>query len=117
MPTICFVALDLIARTFRSKPLLFVAAAWIAGIGLADHWAVSPLIAGAFGIALGLAAPAMRQRGLALALLLLGVTGLGLAATRLAMTPPPGDISERAGQQLRIEGVIDSEPTRSCDRW
>lgn len=117
MPTPFPVSLDLIARTFRSKPLLFVAAAWIAGTGLADHYAASPKLACALGLALGLPTALLRRRAPALALLLLGVTCLALSATRLAMLPAPGDISERAGQQLRIQGVIDSEPSRNCDRW
>src|SRR6266852_8383989 len=66
-------ALDLLDRTFRSKPLLFVTFAWMAGIGLADHWRLAPALAGGLGLALGMAALASRRRWRSLALLFAGV--------------------------------------------
>src|SRR5690242_16503633 len=104
-------------RTFRSKPLVFVTFAWIAGIGLADRWAITPAMAGAMGLTLGVAALACRRRWHSLALLLLGIAGLGLAATRLAMIPPRGDISAWSDRQVGISAVVETEPVLRCDRW
>src|SRR5438128_10099574 len=95
-------ALDLLDRTFRSKPLVFVLFAWMTGIGLADHWAIALGVAGALGVAFGVAALVIRTRWPSLALLLAGVTSLGLAATRLALLPPRGDISEWNGRQVAV---------------
>src|SRR5437763_13859345 len=89
-------ALDLIERTFSSKPLAFVVGAWIAGIWMADLWTGAPLWPGIAGPLLGLAALGSRHRWLALGLLLLGIAALGCAATRLSLTPPRGDISASA---------------------
>src|SRR5713101_5560851 len=111
-------ALDLLDRTFRSKPLVFVTFAWMAGIGLADHWRLAPAMAGGIGLALEMAAVLTSQRRwLSLALLLAGVTSLGLAATRLALLPPRGDISEWKGRQVGVAGIVDAEPVAGCDYW
>jgi hypothetical protein len=69
-------ALDLLDRTFRSKPLVFVIFAGMTGIGLADHWAASPGVAGGVGQAFGMAALASRRRWGSLELLLVGVAAL-----------------------------------------
>jgi competence protein ComEC len=110
-------ALDTIERTYRSKPLVFVACAWILGIWLADMSAVTPTHLALIGLLLGLAALGCRVRWLALGLLMLAVVSLGAAAARLALTPPRGDISERAGQQIAVLGTITDDPTERCDHW
>lgn len=110
-------ALDLLDRTFRSKPLLFFTAAWMLGIGLADYCLLSPVLACGAGLALGMAALAVRQRWPALILLLLAIGALGLASTRLALTPPRGDVSGWAGRQVMVFGIVDSEPRQGCDTW
>src|SRR5712692_4613644 len=101
-------ALDLLDRTFRSKPLVFVTFAWMAGIGLADHWAVAPGIASAAGLTMGLAALAVRRRWHSLFLLLLGVTWLAVAATHLALTPSQSDISKWNNWQAAVAGTVDT---------
>jgi hypothetical protein len=78
-------ALDLLDRTFRSKPLVFVLFAWMAGIGLADHWTLTPAMAGGVGLLLGMATLARRRRWGSLVtewLLAIGAVGLVLLRER-----------------------------------
>src|SRR5262245_14224144 len=110
-------AMSWIDRTIRSKPLVFVVAAWVVGIRLADCWALSPELCGATGLALALGSLRVRYRWLALILLLLGVTGLGLSAMRRATTAPRGDIAEWIGRQVAVEGTVAEEPERGCANW
>lgn len=110
-------ALDLLDRTFRSKPLGFVTLAWMAGIGLADRGTIPAPLAGFVALALGIAALLSRRCWRSLALLLAGIAGLGLAATRLAQTPPRGDISEWNNRQVGVSAVVATEPVAGCDRW
>src|SRR5438046_1265173 len=102
MPSSYRAAFALVERTFRSKPLLFVTSAWIAGIWLSDLWAASPVWHGGLGLLLGVAALASRRSWQALAFLLLGIVALGLTATRFALLPPRGDISEWNGKQVGV---------------
>jgi competence protein ComEC len=110
-------ALDLLDRTFRSKPLVFVTFAWMAGIGLADHLRLAPAMAVGMGLAVGMAALASQRRWRSLVLLFAGVAALGLAATRLALLMPRGDISEWNGRQVGVAGIVDAEPVTGCDYW
>jgi competence protein ComEC len=109
--------LDSLERTFRSKPLVFFLAAWVAGILAADHASLSFLPSGLIGLGCVAGSPAVRARWLSLFLLLIGVSCLGLGATRLALTPPRGDVSEWSGRQVVVHGSVEAEPARRCDSW
>src|SRR5690242_11867046 len=100
--------------TFRSKPLAFYAAAWAAGILLADSLARTATLSGTIGLILVLGSTVTRQRTAGLLAVLTGVLFLGLGATRLALTPPRGDISEQAGRQVGVIGFVDADPVQLC---
>src|SRR5438132_1540587 len=95
-------ALDLLDRTFRSKPLVFVTVAWMAGIGLADYWRLAPAMA----------------RGLGLALAGAGRPGHRLWHPRSAhWTPQPGRVLRRliVGREGHLRIVARSSGSRAAD--
>ncbi len=104
-------------RTFRSKPLVILAAAWVAGILLADRASLAPGFATGLGLLIALAALGVGRRRVALGLLLVGLGWLAVGATGRAIIPPRGDISAWSGRQVAVVGTLDGEPSRACESW
>lgn len=80
-----------------TRPLVTLAAAYVAGVILADRWPLPVWAPGALAAAGALAAVASRSAALAVAGLFTGAAALGALLHTLALSPPRNDLSRLSG--------------------